>query len=303
MKCFSDIPDEILHDILADIFWVDEDVFACPTPMSSLWAASRATDDGGDTQDISNVRRTAVPLVCKRWLNVSTPLLYETVFLRTRLQARCLSRTLLNDYTLGQNIRKFRVECGLGIPVNKILHFAPNITQLIVELVGEKEEHTIGLGAGLQVINPSKVVLIQRSMPRYNRQTSPLITELCQYIPKWTRLTTLRYPYNRSPSLSSKDITTALGKIPHLRTLYVPCGYSIDTTLLVSLLGPHGDSITEIYSEAPLVANEDSRMFLTLADFTKLRQKVLFPVPGPWCVRPYRACTREDDKLNLVWTA
>ncbi|KIO12487.1 hypothetical protein M404DRAFT_993472 [Pisolithus tinctorius Marx 270] len=306
MKSFSDFPDEILHDILAHVFWVDEDVFACPKPMSSLWAVSEATEDGSDTQETQHhddVTRTAVPLVCKRWLNVSTPLLYETVFLRTRPQVVCLARTLLSDYTLGQNIRKLRVECGLGVPVNKILHFAPNIAQFVVELVWEKEEHTIGLGAGLQAINPSKIVLIQRSMPRYNRRISPLIAELCQYIPTWTKLTTLRYPYDRFPSLSSKDITTALQKIPHLRTLYVQCGYSIDTTLLVSLLGPQGDSITEIYSEAPLVDNEDSRMFLTLAEFSKLRQKVLFPVPGPWSVRPYRACAREDDKLNLIWTA
>ncbi|KAI6034538.1 hypothetical protein BKA83DRAFT_672560 [Pisolithus microcarpus] len=294
MKSFSDIPDEILHDILAHIFWVDEDVFACPTP-----ASSRATDDDSDTREIqydSNVPRAAVPLVCKRWLNVSTPLLYETIFLRTRPQ-------LLNDYTLGQNIRKLRVGCGLGVPMNKILRFSPNITHLVIELVAEKEEHIIGLGAGLQAINPSKVVLIQRSMPWYNRRTLPLVTELCHYIPKWTRLTTLRYPYDRSPRQSSRDLITALGNIPHLRTLYVPCGYSIDRTLLVSLLGSLGDSITEIYSEAPLVDNEDSRMFLTLADFAKLRQKVLFPVPGPWAVRPYRACTREDDRLGLIWTA
>lgn len=301
MKSFSDIPDEILHDILAHIFWVDEDVFACPTPVSS-----RATDDDSDTREIeydNNVPRAAVPLVCKRWLNVSTPLLYETIFLRTRPQVHCLARTLLNDYTLGQNIRKLRIGCGLGVPMNKILRFAPNITHLVIELVAEKEEHIIGLGAGLQAINPSKVVLIQRSMPWYNRRTLPLVTELCHHIPKWTRLTTLRYPYDRSPRLSSRELTTALGNIPHLRTLYVPCGYSIDRTLLVSLLGSHGDSITEIYSEAPLVDNDVSRMFLTLADFAKLRQKVLFPVPGPWAVRPYTACTREDDRLGLIWTA
>lgn len=301
MKSFSDIPDEILHDILAHIFWVDEDVFACPTPVSS-----RATDDDSDTREIeydNNVPRAAVPLVCKRWLNVSTPLLYETIFLRTHPQVHCLARTLLNDYTLGQNIRKLRIGCGLGVPMNKILRFAPNITHLVIELVAEKEEHIIGLGAGLQAINPSKVVLIQRSMPWYNRRTLPLVTELCHYIPKWTRLTTLRYPYDRSPRLSSRELTTALGNIPHLRTLYVPCGYSIDRTLLVSLLGSHGDSITEIYSEAPLVDNDVSRMFLTLADFAKLRQKVLFPVPGPWAVRPYTACTREDDRLGLIWTA
>ena len=57
----------------------------------------------------------------------------------------------------------------------------------------------------------------------------------------------------------------------------------------------------EIYSEAPLVVNEDSRMFLTLDDFAKLRRKVLFPVPGPWMVRPYKLCTRADGWVELIF--
>lgn len=297
----SDLPDELLHDILAAACRIDVDLFADTrtTPRSSTAETSRAGND--DTYRSQPSSATAVPLVCRRWLNVSTPLIYETIILRTKHQARCLAHTLLNDYTLGLNIRKLRIEGGMGVPVNKILHFAPNVTHFFVELVGDKEESMLGLRPGLEVINPTVVMLMHRAMPRYNRRVSPLVGELCQFIPKWTNLTTLRYPYNRSPSLSSKDLTTAVEKIRNLHTLYVPCGYSIDTTLLVSLLGNVGDKVKEIYSEAPLVVNDDSRMFLTLEDFAKLRQKVLFPVPGPWTTRPYRVCTRADG-MDLIWT-
>ncbi|KAG6328288.1 hypothetical protein ID866_10802 [Astraeus odoratus] len=235
-----------------------------------------------------------IPLVCRRWLNVCTPLIYEAVLLRTRQQVRCLARTLVSDYTLGRNIRRLKIEGGMGVPVNKILHFTPNVTHLLVELVGDREDSTLGLRLGLESINPERVTLLHRTIPRYNRRMSPLVGELCEYIPKWTNLTTLRYPYNRSPTLSSKDLTAAMEKMPNLHTLYVPCGYSIDTTLLVSLLGRLGERVKRIYSETPLVINSDSRMFLTVDDFAKLRSKVLFPVPGPWATRPYSACARDD---------
>ncbi|KAL4076269.1 hypothetical protein V8B97DRAFT_2028594 [Scleroderma yunnanense] len=299
MAYMSDLPDELLHDILVVACWIDVDLFSDTrsTSRSSNAETSKANDDGEHRERANSA--TTIPLVCRRWLNVSTPLIYETIILRTRHQARCLAHTLLNDYTLGLNIRKLRIEGGMGVPVNKILHFAPNITDLFVELVGDKEEeNTLGLRLGLEAINPVRVVLMHRAMPRYNRRVSSLIGELCQFISKWTNLTTLRYPYNRSPSLSSKDLTAALEKTPNLHTLYVPCGYSIDTTLLVSLLGKLGDKVKEIYSEAPLVVNDDSRMFLTLEDFAKLRGKVLFPVPGPWAVRPYKICTRSDGWVD-----
>ena len=189
MTYMSDLPDELLHDILAAACWIDVDLFTDTHTSFRFVAAetSEADDDDNHRREHSS-SATTVPLVCKRWLNVSTPLIYETIILRTTHQARCLARTLLNDYTLGLNIRKLRVEGGMGVPVNKILHFAPNMTHLFVELVGDKEENTLGLKLGLEVINPTVVVLKHRAMPRYNRRISSLVGELCQFIPKWTNL-------------------------------------------------------------------------------------------------------------------
>ncbi|KAJ6463528.1 hypothetical protein C8R45DRAFT_841316, partial [Mycena sanguinolenta] len=51
-------------------------------------------------------------LVCKSWLRVSTPLLYNVVILRTTAQAETLQVFLETNKGLGLFVKKLRVEGG-----------------------------------------------------------------------------------------------------------------------------------------------------------------------------------------------
>ncbi|KAJ7911337.1 hypothetical protein B0H13DRAFT_1546862, partial [Mycena leptocephala] len=70
-------------------------------------------------------------LVCKAWLRVSTPLLYNVVILRTTARAEALQVSLKSHREFGLFIKK--IAC-FGDAMHTIFQCAPNITDLFFTL-------------------------------------------------------------------------------------------------------------------------------------------------------------------------
>ncbi|KZP07022.1 hypothetical protein FIBSPDRAFT_701176, partial [Athelia psychrophila] len=73
-------------------------------------------------------------LVCKRWLRISTPLLYSAVIIRSKAQVAALARTLSENNLFGLQIRKIRIEGGYNAPLKHVIDLAPNLTHFFLSL-------------------------------------------------------------------------------------------------------------------------------------------------------------------------
>ncbi|KAH7097343.1 hypothetical protein BKA62DRAFT_451495 [Auriculariales sp. MPI-PUGE-AT-0066] len=90
------LADEILKEILAPPLSVTDDLFCNTDDISPF---SRVDSSASD-----------VLLVCKRWMRVATPCLYETVVIRSTAQAHALSAALTRNPQFGAYVRRFRIE-------------------------------------------------------------------------------------------------------------------------------------------------------------------------------------------------
>ncbi|KAJ7651207.1 hypothetical protein FB45DRAFT_1018559 [Roridomyces roridus] len=132
------LPDEILSEILSPALKVPGELFL----------------DTSDTSPFSNYppSTSAYLLVCKDWLRVATPLLYNVVVLRSKAQANALEPVLKAHPEFGPFIKKVRVEGGYGSAMHTILKSAPNITDLVLSLYIWSSDNTSGLCKGLPLI-------------------------------------------------------------------------------------------------------------------------------------------------------
>ncbi|KAJ7434551.1 hypothetical protein FB451DRAFT_1418806 [Mycena latifolia] len=71
---------------------------------------------------------SAVLVVNKAWLRISTLLLYNIGDLRSKAQAGALATTLERSNELGRFIKKLRVEGGFGKHMGVILRHTSNVT-------------------------------------------------------------------------------------------------------------------------------------------------------------------------------
>ncbi|KAF7354814.1 Abhydrolase domain-containing protein mpaH [Mycena sanguinolenta] len=102
---------------------------------------------------------SAYLLVCKPWLRVTTPLLYNLVILRSKAQAKALRVVLSGNKELGKFIKKIRVEGGYELSMHAILRCSPNICYPFLSLEIYSSDSTSGLRRGLQLINPTRLIL------------------------------------------------------------------------------------------------------------------------------------------------
>ncbi|KAJ7177652.1 hypothetical protein C8R46DRAFT_810000, partial [Mycena filopes] len=114
------LPDEIISEILSPALKVSDERFS-------------------DTSDVSpfskyELSTSAYLVVCKDWLRVATPLLYNIVVLRSRSQANALEKVLASHPEFGAFIRKLRLEGGYGMAMHTILKAAPNVTDVFLTL-------------------------------------------------------------------------------------------------------------------------------------------------------------------------
>jgi len=112
------LPNEIVNEILKPVLKVPDAVF-CDTSSSAF-------------NFKSEISTSAILLVCKQWLRVATPLLFEVVILRSNGQSKALACVLKTNKQFGQFIRMLRVEGGYGMAVNTIVTVAPQIRDLFI---------------------------------------------------------------------------------------------------------------------------------------------------------------------------
>ncbi|KAJ7684347.1 hypothetical protein DFH06DRAFT_1288685 [Mycena polygramma] len=207
----NSLPDEIIAEILSPALKVTDDVFSDTGEVSPFAKYSEST--------------SAYLLVCKSWLRVATPLLYNVVIVRSKAQAKALSLALTKDKQLGEFIKKLRVEGGYGPPMLTILKCSPNISDLFLSLELYSSDNTGGLCKGLPLINPSRLIL--RDCERMeNNMVSQLIEALLQSLCKWKRLCVFDCPY-RAQSDRSTKIIGRLVRFERLHTLAIPSAGSL----------------------------------------------------------------------------
>ncbi|KAK7016521.1 F-box domain-containing protein [Favolaschia claudopus] len=164
-------------------------------------------------------------LVCKAWLRIGTPLLYDVVILRTTFQADALAAVLEARNDLGLHIKKLRVEGGFGDSMETVLRLAPNITDIFFTLGMWGGGDVGGFCTGLALINPQRVILTDEvEKPKKNKATTLLVTTLEQLIPKWDNLKIFDFPYSDDlyPGIlltRAECFVSALSKSPALEIL------------------------------------------------------------------------------------
>ncbi|KAJ7649572.1 hypothetical protein DFH06DRAFT_1208529 [Mycena polygramma] len=209
MEFSPSLPDEVISEILSPALKVPDDMFAHNDSEISPFATYNGSS-------------SAVLLVCKAWLRVATPLLYNVVVLRSKAQAKALERTLIQDRDLGRWIKKLRVEGAYGTPMRTILQSSPNVTDFFLSLDISAADNTSGLCTGLPFINPIRVIL-QDSMGFKNKMLGNLMSALKECFSKWDKLEIVDLPptSTRSPG-NHQHVLDALKQSVKLHTVVIP---------------------------------------------------------------------------------
>ncbi|KAJ7052209.1 hypothetical protein C8F01DRAFT_1376103 [Mycena amicta] len=210
----STLPDELISQILSPAVKVDDAEF-CDTSAVSPFATYSESRSS-----------SAVLLVCKSWLRVATPMLYNVVVLRSEGQARALARTLNANSDLARFIKKLRVEGGFGGAMNTILRYTTKVTDLFLTLSILSGDSTSGLCEGLAFITPKRLML----QDQYSgavlwdnfewTEIRHLVVALGETIAgHWERLETFHWSADRLPE---SYIFSALNGAGRLKTLVIP---------------------------------------------------------------------------------
>ncbi|KAJ6566907.1 hypothetical protein B0H19DRAFT_1138853 [Mycena capillaripes] len=172
------LPDEILSEILSPGLKVAEKKFSDTSTNSPFASCSSSS--------------SAVLVVCKAWLRVSTPLLYNVVVLRSKAQAGALAAALKCNNELGRFIKKLRVEGGFGKHMGVILRHTPNVTDLFVSGMVHSPDTASELALELPRLNPTRLIVFEDPGNLLkNKSVVQLFEGLTEAINGWTKLTTL----------------------------------------------------------------------------------------------------------------
>lgn len=169
-----------------------------------------------------------VPLVCKRWLRIATPVVYGTVVLRAGSQAQALVQTLGAHPEFGSFVRRLRVEGGFGAPVGKILQAAAQLRELHISLDLTSKDNVKAMCKALPAVNPACLSL----SVRFRNFQIAVITAVVQGIrdaaKSWTTLTTLFIPYE---ALLHQSLLDTLFELQNVATIYIPNNISTISNL------------------------------------------------------------------------
>ncbi|KAJ7106880.1 hypothetical protein C8R43DRAFT_1114319 [Mycena crocata] len=208
------LPDEIISEILSPALKVSDELFSDASDVSPFASFAPST--------------SAYLLVCKDWLRVATPLLYNVVVLRSKAQAAALQKVLRKNESFGRFIKKLRVEGGYGMAMHTILASAPNITDLHLSLSIWSSDSTEGLCKGLPLVNPHRVIVVDpilnlRKVVTNQHQTA-LSKALFRCIAEWDNLEIFGFPYPSTVEYfrwaeRAKNLMQALAESKTLHTL------------------------------------------------------------------------------------
>ncbi|KAJ7061458.1 hypothetical protein C8F01DRAFT_1286056 [Mycena amicta] len=146
------LPDELISEILAPALSISDEDFASTASVSPFSTYSEST--------------SAYLLVCKSWLRVATPLLYNVVV-------------------------KLRIEGAFyTLPLHTVFKYTPNVAHIYLSLDIYAYDTVVGLCKGLPLIHPTRLI-IRDANGRKNKSTNKLWEVLEGCIPNWTKLSIL----------------------------------------------------------------------------------------------------------------
>ncbi|KAF7360686.1 F-box domain-containing protein [Mycena venus] len=214
------LPDEIVSEILAPVLRVPDHKFSDTSTGTSPFATYQEST-------------SAILLVCRAWLRVSTPLLYHVVILRSKAQAKALDTTLKTNPDLGRFIKKLRVEGGFGSHMRGILQNAPHITDIFLSFHIHASDSPSGLVLGLPLINPQRVIIWDRDEhPLKNKHVGELMRAVeSSANKKWSNMTVVVFPYTGATQ-NRNSFVMAMSSIPTVTTVSFPVWNNMYTCLL-----------------------------------------------------------------------
>ncbi|KAJ7651226.1 hypothetical protein FB45DRAFT_1051003 [Roridomyces roridus] len=189
------LPDEIVSEILSPALTVPEDLFSDTSGTSPFADYTPST--------------SAYLLVCKDWLRVGTPLLYNVVVLRSKAQTIALAVVLKDNPEFGRFIKKLRVEGGYGAAMQTILKSAPNVTDLCLSLSIWSSDSTNGLCKGLSLVDPHRFIVVDPIQDYIckNKQSDALRQSVLACIRStWQNLRIFVYPYGGNTNLGTPEV-------------------------------------------------------------------------------------------------
>ncbi|KAJ7234121.1 hypothetical protein C8J57DRAFT_1531891 [Mycena rebaudengoi] len=165
------IPDEIVSEILALHLKVPDDLFSQASSISLFVSLSQSSSDV-----------LLVCRACRAWLRCGTPFLYRT------------------HKDLGRFIKMLRVEGGFGSPMQHILKFAPNISDICLSLPIRSFN------------NISDFVK--------NKVLTQLVATIIESVKKWSNLKRIDFPYYSLDDSARGALVRALFWVPsHLHEI------------------------------------------------------------------------------------
>ena len=204
------MPEELLHKILSYALVLTDDAFS----------GHDFTDYGAGCFDLSRAhlaaafpretRRVAGPpvallLVCKKWLRIGTPLLYEAVVLRTHAQLHAFALTLRSPHAppcLGALVRRLRVEGTVAPFLDRVVRRTPYVHTLLIglDVATEKGFHAFpypsaGVREALRALRVKRLMLKREKYSR-NGRVAEMVWLLEGAIRWWDSLVCRRLPYS-----------------------------------------------------------------------------------------------------------
>ncbi|KAF8590410.1 hypothetical protein K439DRAFT_150540 [Ramaria rubella] len=201
------LADELLQIILAPLLHVSDERFTSDSP----------TAFGSNV----NFSSSSLLLVCKRWLRVATPLLYEVVVLRSIAQAQSIVDSFIRNRTFALYVKKIRLE-GAYSCLWEVFRRCSSLHTIFLTLDLYAGVTVTGLCRSLLVINPTCVILQDKSDTN-NVKVKQVFAALLRAIPLWTNLREFYFPYGLGVwrhGLKPEELAEVLVESPTLRTLY-----------------------------------------------------------------------------------
>ncbi|KAH6909307.1 hypothetical protein BKA70DRAFT_1562155 [Coprinopsis sp. MPI-PUGE-AT-0042] len=187
------LPDEIIKEILAPALYVSDEAFSSTCAKSNPFA----------NYELST---STILVVCKSWLRVATPMLYETVVLRSKAQAQALASALKQNEQLGRFIRKLRVEGGYGTFVYEVLRRSSSLTDLWLSTGLWSNESIAGYLKGFQLVNPRRLIVVDS-----DGKTSAIRKKIYEALAE-----AVRHPWTSLISFESYDTVYASDRVAPL---------------------------------------------------------------------------------------
>ncbi|KAJ7661302.1 hypothetical protein DFH06DRAFT_372792 [Mycena polygramma] len=206
------LPDEIISEILTPVLRVPDQLFSDTSGKGHSPFATRNAES-----------TSAMLLVCKAWLRVSTPLLYHVIILRSTPQAQALAMALKKNPDLGRFIKQLRVEGGFGSAMHSILKSSPNVTDILLSLQLYASDSSAGLVSGLPLINPTRLIISDHEENGLrNRHVSGLMDAVVACVNKWENLTTVVFPYQYIQGTQRYKFTLDICTISRVKVVSFP---------------------------------------------------------------------------------